>query len=78
MTPQHRTRLTGQSLPSTRMPHLPPNSVVLERFRAEPIATGSLAADHSSTNRENTQLQTRGQTSNGPPGTTTFFDSTII
>ncbi|KAJ1706336.1 cyclin [Aspergillus flavus] len=78
ITPQHRTRLTGQSLPSTGMPHLPPNSVVLERFRDEPIATSSLANNHPSMNEGRPQLQTRGQTGNGPPGTRTFFDSTII
>ncbi|KAE8367322.1 cyclin [Aspergillus caelatus] len=78
MTPQHRTRLTGQSLPSTGIPHLPANSAVLERFRDESIAAGSLTNNHPSLNRGNPQLQTRGQTGNGPPGTRTFFDSTII
>ncbi|KAE8139081.1 cyclin [Aspergillus pseudotamarii] len=78
MTPQHRTRLTGQSLPSTGMSHLPPNSVLLERFRDDSVATGSLANAHPSLNRGNPQLQTPGQTGNGPPGTRTFFDSTII
>ncbi|KAE8377001.1 hypothetical protein BDV26DRAFT_264468 [Aspergillus bertholletiae] len=82
MTPQHRTRLTGQPLPSTGMPHLPPNSVVLERPRPRPIEPSSLVNEHISMNRGNPQLNpqipTHGQTGNGPLATRTFFDSTII
>ncbi|KAE8356345.1 hypothetical protein BDV28DRAFT_165021 [Aspergillus coremiiformis] len=77
MTPQHRTRLTGQSVSSTGASHLPQNRVMLERFKAGSITAGPLPDTDGSFNRENSQIQSRGETANGPPGTRTFFDSTI-
>ncbi|PLB47515.1 cyclin [Aspergillus steynii IBT 23096] len=73
-TPQHRTRLTGPSRPSTSTSHLQ-DSVLFERFRADPNAKKSPPNQHVIPDRGRARGQSFDQA--GPAGTRTFFDSSI-
>lgn len=73
-TPQHRTRLTGPSRPSTSTSHLQ-DSVLFERFRADPNAKKSPPSKNGIPNREQTQGQSFDQTASS--GMRTFFDSAM-
>ncbi|KAE8145704.1 cyclin [Aspergillus avenaceus] len=78
-TPQHRTRLTcPPSRPSTGMSNLPQDSIMHDRFQANPGPVNPPVNSYSSLGRENPNLPTRGETGSGPPVSRTFFDRTII
>ncbi|PYH96628.1 cyclin [Aspergillus ellipticus CBS 707.79] len=79
-TPQHRTRLVGSARPSTGKSQLPHDSVMLERFRAEPGPTHAFINPRGSVDRGSMGMQLPGQAGGptDPPDIRSFFDSTII